>query len=61
MPNGWALRKKRSSVRHSEKAKIFIEKYYDEGAASGRKYDPSEVERLMIEEDSILTSERLTA
>lgn len=61
LPEGWALKKKRTNVRHSETAKKFIEKYYDEGATTGRKYDPSEVERLMLEDEGILPSERLTA
>lgn len=61
LEEGWAIKKKRRTVRHSEKAKKFVEELFNLGASTGRKMDPAEAERLMIENDNILPSERMSA
>lgn len=61
LEEGWALKKKKKVVRHSEKAKKFLEGLFNAGAKTGRKMDSAEAERLMIDNDDILPSERLSA
>jgi hypothetical protein len=47
---GWGLKAKRVSTRHSEAAKEFIEELFKQGKEAKKKIDPKEAHKLMKEE-----------
>ena len=60
LKEGWALKSKRTWTKLSDEAKKFVEKRFKQGLV-GKKMDASEIARQMVEDDSIIPANRMTA
>ena len=59
LEEGWALKVRKAVKKYSLEAKAFVTKKFNQGI-KGKKLDAAEIARLMIEDDSIIPSKRMT-
>ena len=60
LKEGWALKSKRTWTKLRDEAKKFVEKRFKQGLV-GKKMDATEIARQMVEDDSIIPANRMTA